>query len=102
VLELRRTTYLVTLIALVPKYVIFISIYSLIFFHYIDTYYVFWRRLRTTGLLPLACLVEGDNFRQMMHHQDHTSQFGFDYPLVCTLLARWRPETHTFHFPWGR
>jgi hypothetical protein len=28
------------------------------------------------------------------------SRFGFDYRLVCSLMDRWRPETHSFHFPW--
>jgi hypothetical protein len=26
---------------------------------------------------------------------------GFDYRLVCVLVGRWRPKTHSFHFPWG-
>jgi hypothetical protein len=54
------------------------------------------------GIFSLVHLVEGDNLRQMMRQQDLTSWFGFDYPLVCTLLDWWRPETHTFHFPGGR
>jgi hypothetical protein len=37
-------------------------------------------------LNPLARLVEGDKFRQMMRHQNRTLRFGFDYPLVCALL----------------
>jgi hypothetical protein len=34
--------------------------------------------------------------------QDRTTRFGFDYGLMCALLDRWRPKTHTFHFPFGR
>jgi hypothetical protein len=30
---------------------------------------------------------------------ERRSRFGFDYQLVCMLLDRWRPETHSFHFP---
>jgi hypothetical protein len=32
---------------------------------------------------------------------ERISRFGFDYQLVCALLDRWRPETHSFHFPLG-
>ena len=39
--------------------------------------------------------------RHALRPQNRVSRFGFDYGLVCALLDRWRPETHTFHFPWG-
>jgi hypothetical protein len=27
--------------------------------------------------------------------------FNYDAPLIATFMDRWRPETHTFHFPAG-
>jgi hypothetical protein len=47
-------------------------------------------------------LVEGDLMRAALRQVECRSQFGFDYQLVCTLLDWWCPETHNFHFPWGR
>ena len=46
-------------------------------------------------------LVEGDLMRHVLRPQNRHTQFRFDYGLVCALLDRWHPETHTFHFPWG-
>jgi hypothetical protein len=37
--------------------------------------------------------------RAALRAVERRSRFGFDYQLVCTLLDRWRPETHSFHFP---
>ncbi|WVZ61182.1 hypothetical protein U9M48_011094 [Paspalum notatum var. saurae] len=47
-------------------------------------------RLRASGLLPLARLVEGDRPR-----------FSYDFSLLAALVDRWRSETHTFHLTVG-
>ncbi|WVZ51396.1 hypothetical protein U9M48_002547, partial [Paspalum notatum var. saurae] len=47
-------------------------------------------RLRASGLLPLARLVEGEGPR-----------FSYDFSLLATLVDRWRPETHTLHLTVG-
>jgi hypothetical protein len=39
--------------------------------------------------------------RAALRPAERRSHFGFDYQLVCALLDQWRPETHSFHFPWG-
>ncbi|KAK1680870.1 hypothetical protein QYE76_041718 [Lolium multiflorum] len=60
------------------------------------------QRLKWAGLLPFARLVEatrsevigervGTPIKRL--HQDHS--------LLTSLVDRWRPETHTFHFRWG-
>jgi hypothetical protein len=30
-----------------------------------------------------------------------STRFPMDRALVTCLVDRWRPDTHTFHFPWG-
>ncbi|WVZ69581.1 hypothetical protein U9M48_018349 [Paspalum notatum var. saurae] len=47
-------------------------------------------RLRASGLLPLARLVEGKRPR-----------FSYDFSLLASMVDRWRPETHTFHLTVG-
>ncbi|WVZ88790.1 hypothetical protein U9M48_035264 [Paspalum notatum var. saurae] len=47
-------------------------------------------RLRTSGLLPLARLVEGERPR-----------FSYDFSLLAALVDRWRPETHTLYLTVG-
>ena len=66
-----------------------------------------------SGLLPLARLVEacpeitveippedeGQPAQEL--RRSASSRVGVDKSLVSCLVDRWRPETHTFHFPWG-
>ncbi|WVZ88202.1 hypothetical protein U9M48_034747 [Paspalum notatum var. saurae] len=47
-------------------------------------------RLRASGLLPLARLVEGERPR-----------FSYDFSLLAALVDRWRPVTHTLHLTVG-
>jgi hypothetical protein len=68
---------------------------------YLIFIFVLWCSLRAAGLLPLTHLVEGDLMRAPLRPTERRSRFGFDYQLVCALLDRWHPETHSFHFPWG-
>jgi hypothetical protein len=69
--------------------------------------------LTWAGLLPLARLVESipagwvpiqpdevDGEPRQMHHVG-TTKITMDRSLLSCLVDRWRPETHTFHFPWG-
>ena len=34
-------------------------------------------------------------------HKRQVKRFSYDKSLLTCLVDRWRPETHTFHFPWG-
>jgi hypothetical protein len=34
-------------------------------------------------------------------YREKHKRFGYDRSLLTCLVDRWRPETHTFHFPWG-
>ena len=70
-------------------------------------------RLAWLGLLPLARLVEmSDEIevqiqpvevgQEAQHlYRSASSRVGVDKSLLSCLVDRWRPETHTFHFPWG-
>jgi hypothetical protein len=64
--------------------------------------------------LPFARLVEGtedewellppapeggQRLRRLA--REKTSRMPTDRSLLSCLVDRWRPETHTFHFPWG-
>jgi hypothetical protein len=61
----------------------------------------------------LARLVEG-TLDEWVEHPDldeegepmqlrkrQVKRFSYDRSLLTCLVDRWRPETHTFHFPWG-
>jgi hypothetical protein len=37
----------------------------------------------------------------MQLHKRQVKRFSYDKSLLTCLVDRWRPETHTFHFPWG-
>ena len=71
-------------------------------------------RLAWAGLLPIARLVEatldeweilpaevegGVNREQLV--AEKSTRMAMDRSLLSCLVDRWRPETHTFHFPWG-
>lgn len=64
------------------------------------------------GLLPYARLVEGteeeweeiepeDGVRLEKQTKEKEPRMPYDRSLLSCLVDRWRPETHTFHFPWG-
>lgn len=37
----------------------------------------------------------------MQLQKRQVTRFSYDRSLLTCLADRWRPETHTFHFPWG-
>jgi hypothetical protein len=57
----------------------------------------FYGPLVRAGLLPFALMMEGanqeDGSTTLMPRMDET--------LLTCLVDRWRPETHTFHLPFG-
>lgn len=76
-------------------------------------YLLLFFRLSWAGLLPLARLVEstdaawvqvvpddvGADDRDV--YQEKSKRLLQDKSLLSCLVDRWRPETHTFHFPCG-
>jgi hypothetical protein len=46
-------------------------------------------------------LVEGDKLRAEVPRAERLTRFNYDAPLIAVFMDRWRPETHTFHFPVG-
>jgi hypothetical protein len=86
-----------------PKYVIqYLGFFAFPHLILINIYFLFWCRLRAAGLLPLVRLVEGGLMRATLSPAERRPRFGFDNKLVCALLDRWRPKTHSFHSCGGR
>jgi hypothetical protein len=59
-------------------------------------------RLKWAGLLPFARLVEATR-SEVIGERVGTpiKRLQQDHSLLTSLVDRWRPETHTFHFRWG-
>ncbi|KAK1699330.1 hypothetical protein QYE76_016027 [Lolium multiflorum] len=60
------------------------------------------QRLKWAGLLPFARLVEATR-SEVIGERVGTpiKRLQQDHSLLTSLVDRWRPETHTFHFRWG-
>ena len=73
------------------------------------TYFFVLCRLSRSGLLPLARMVEAteedgglvDDDGEVQAGPERSRRFPFDRSLLTALVDRWRPETHTFHLPFG-
>jgi hypothetical protein len=57
----------------------------------------FYGPLVRVGLLPFTLMMEGAN----QEYSSMTPMPHMDEALLTGLVDRWRPETHTFHLPFG-